>query len=86
MSSSKCPCCLGEVGLHKDMGAYLCQSLYCPDAGTYYFDEELTNPIMWSAPMKADYPWHAHEWVDVGFNHSRWVCKVCNIDKPSEAP
>lgn len=25
-----------------------------------------------------------HDWVDVGFNFTKWVCKHCNIDKPKD--
>lgn len=51
--------------------------------GDYVSDEDAAS--WWSAAQGATGYGCVHEWVDVGFQFSKIVCKKCNVEKTDKS-
>jgi hypothetical protein len=48
--------------------------------GWGYWDDDPTGEVI---PLATDRGC-SHEWVNVSFMHTKWVCLKCNEEKPEE--
>lgn len=77
---SNCHSEYNELTMYWKGGSY-------PANFTPSYSYDGTQWVRWASDASGATPSrteHTHEWVDIGFTHSRWVCKTCNIEQPKQ--